>query len=72
MIGFVISQESDVRMIANVDGSLVFWEHAMIQRMVPSPGTESGSQDLDGHDVGSGQANHWVQPLPSRYFQAPL
>lgn len=30
MIGFVISQDSHVRMIANVDDSVVFWQHTMI------------------------------------------
>ncbi len=29
-IGFVISQDSHVRMIANVDDSVVFWSHTMI------------------------------------------
>lgn len=30
MIGFVISQDSQVRMIANLDDSVVFWQHTMI------------------------------------------
>ncbi len=30
VIGFVISQDSQVRMIANVDGSVVFWMHSMV------------------------------------------
>jgi hypothetical protein len=30
IIGFVISQDSHVRMIANVDDSVVFWQHTMI------------------------------------------
>ena len=29
-IGFVISQDSHVRMIANVDDSVVFWQHTMV------------------------------------------
>lgn len=29
-IGFVISQDSQVRMIANVDDSVLFWQHTMI------------------------------------------
>lgn len=30
VIGFVISQDSQVRMIANVDESVIFWSHTMI------------------------------------------
>ena len=30
VIGFVISQDSQVRMIANVDDSVIFWPHTMI------------------------------------------
>jgi hypothetical protein len=30
VIGFVISQDSQVRMIANVDDSVIFWAHTMI------------------------------------------
>ena len=30
VIGFVISQDSQVRMIANIDDSVVFWMHSMI------------------------------------------
>lgn len=30
MLGFVISQDSHVRMIANVDDAVVFWQHSMI------------------------------------------
>lgn len=30
VIGFVISQDSQVRMIANVDDSVIFWSHTMI------------------------------------------
>lgn len=30
VIGFVISQDSQVRMIANVDDSVVFWMHSMV------------------------------------------
>jgi hypothetical protein len=30
VIGFVISQDSSVRLIANVDDSVVFWQHTMI------------------------------------------
>jgi tryptophan synthase alpha subunit len=29
-IGFVISQDSQVRMIANVDDSVIVWPHTMI------------------------------------------
>ena len=30
VIGFVISQDSQVRLIANVDDSVIFWAHTMI------------------------------------------
>jgi hypothetical protein len=30
VIGFVISQDSQVRMIANVDDSVIFWMHSVI------------------------------------------
>ena len=30
VIGFVISQDSQVRMIANVDDTVIFWAHSMI------------------------------------------
>ena len=30
VIGFVISQDSQVRMIANVDDSVIFWPHTVI------------------------------------------
>lgn len=30
VVGFVISQDSQVRLIANVDGAVVFWAHTMI------------------------------------------
>ncbi len=30
VIGFVISQDSQVRMIANVDGSVIFWPHTVV------------------------------------------
>jgi len=29
-IGFAISQDSQVRMIANVDDAVIFWPHTMI------------------------------------------